>query len=257
MTMNLIAINVGNTRTQLGAFSEGKVVERAAVNNTDLGELPPIVRRLHEAVCGAGEDVAIYLASVNDPIATRVEQIVGEAMDRKIRRMEADVNIPIGRKLDGGAFVGEDRLLAAAAAYDKFKQAVIVVDAGTAVTVDFVDGEGTFHGGAILPGMRLMLQSLHEHTAQLPGVEPARPAEPIGHNTAQAMLSGAYHGVRGAVRELVEKYAEQYMAYPKIVATGGDAELLFEKYDLIEAIIPELTLCGMAIAHRCAMTESE
>lgn len=257
--MNLLAINVGNTRTQLGAFDAGKIVEQTAVNNVDLGELPAIVRRLHEAVSGdgGGGDVAIYLASVNDPIATKVQQIVGEVLDQKVLRMESDVNIPIGRKLDGGAFVGEDRLLAAAAAYDKFKQAVIVVDAGTAVTVDFVDGEGTFHGGAILPGMRMMLQALHEHTAQLPGLEPAAPAEPIGHNTAQAMLSGAFHGVRGAVRELAEKYAELYMAYPKIIATGGDAKLLFDKYDLIEAIIPELTLSGMAIAHRCAMTESE
>lgn len=255
--MNLIAINVGNTRTQLGAFAEGKVVEQTHVSNDDLGELSAIARRMYESASGGGEDVVVYLASVNDTVSTQVERIVGEALDQKIWRMEADVNIPIGRKLDGGAFVGEDRLLAAAAAYDKFKQAAIVVDAGTAVTVDFVDGEGTFHGGAILPGMRMMLQSLHEHTAQLPGVEPDKPAEPIGHNTAQAMLSGAFHGVRGAVRELAEKYAEIYMAYPKIIATGGDAELLFDGYDLVEAIIPELTLSGMAVAHRHAMAQSE
>jgi len=254
--MNLLAINVGNTRTHLGVYVADALVEQAHVDNDTLDELSVIAARFFEPI-HAAEDVAVYLASVNEPVATRVTELVGKKLDQKIWRMEADVNIPVGRKLDPGAFVGEDRLLAAAAAYDKYKQAVAVIDAGTAVTVDFVDGEGTFHGGAILPGLTMQLRALHENTAQLPLVELTEPAEAVGHNTAQSMLGGVFHGTRGAVRELVEKYAEMYMAYPKVVATGGDAAMLFEKYDLIEAIIPELTLNGMAVAHRYAMTESE
>jgi len=160
------------------------------------------------------------------------------------------VNVPIGRQLDPESLVGVDRLLNAAAAYDTAKQACVVVDAGTAVTIDFVDGEGTFHGGAILPGVRMMLQALDEKTAQLPEVGFKPPAEAIGHNTAEAMLTGVFHGVRGAVRELTEKYAEQYGAYPRVIATGGDAPALFEGYELVEDIVPELTLQGLSVARR-------
>jgi pantothenate kinase type III len=105
-----------------------------------------------------------------------------------------------------------------------------------------------------------MLRSLHEHTAALPDVQLARPAsigaaidDPFGRNTAEAMLNGAFFGVRGLVRALAERYAEAYQAYPQIVATGGDAELLFEGDDLVEHIVPDLALRGIVAACRAAV----
>jgi type III pantothenate kinase len=151
--------------------------------------------------------------------------------------------------LDPEAIVGEDRLLSAAAAYDVLKQACVVVDAGTAVTIDFVDGAGTFHGGAILPGAQVMLDSLHERTAQLPEIVFTKPKEPIGHNTEQAMLTAVFYGVRGAVRELVEQYAQVLGSFPIVVATGGDAEMLFGDYELVERIVPDLGLMGIALTY--------
>jgi type III pantothenate kinase len=134
----------------------------------------------------------------------------------------------------------------------------VVVDAGSAITVDFVDGEGTFQGGAIAPGARMMLRALHQQTAALPAVEFAAPEgagdssgddfQPFGRNTPQAMLNGVFFGARGLVRQLAERYAEKYEAYPTIIATGGDAKVLFEGDDLVERIVPELTLRGVAHA---------
>lgn len=249
MALNLLTINVGNTRTQLGAFVDGKLIEQHRVANDHLDQLGGVLRELWKTVGGEAEPM-VYLASVNEPVAERVSGIVTDSIGQKVVRLERDIDIPIGRKLDREAIVGEDRLLNAAAAFDRFKQACIVIDAGTAVTVDFIDGEGTFHGGAILPGAQMMLTALHDRTAQLPHITFAAPDEPIGHNTEQAMRTGVFHGIRGAVRELAEKYAEVYGAYPKIIATGGDAPLLFERYDLVEAIVPELTLQGMVVARR-------
>jgi type III pantothenate kinase len=142
--------------------------------------------------------------------------------------------------------VGEDRLLNAAGAYRVLQQACVVIDAGTAITVDFVDGAGTFHGGAIGPGAQMMLASLHQHTALLPEVEFEVPAEPIGHNTRQAMLSAVYYGLRGMVRELVEQYAQVAGAFPMVVATGGNADVLFQGFDLVDRIVPDLALLGIA-----------
>jgi len=252
MSVNLLAISVGNTNTRLGVFVDGELKEARAVGNDVLTDLPRVLKDVWGAL-GGTDQPAVYLASVNEPAAQRVTEAVTAALGEKPVRMERDEPIPIGRQLDQEAIVGEDRLLNAAAAYDQLKQACIVIDAGTAVTVDFVDGAGTFHGGAILPGTRMMLSSLHHRADMLPQLEFERPVEAIGHNTNDAMLSGVYHGVRGAVRELTERYAEFYRAYPQVVATGGDAESLFDHYDLIESIVPNLTLMGMAVTRRMVL----
>jgi type III pantothenate kinase len=135
-----------------------------------------------------------------------------------------------------------------AAAYEQMAKACVVVDAGTAVTVDCCNDTGDFLGGAIAPGARTMLQSLHEKTARLPQVELAVPSGAFGKNTREAMLQGVYHGVRGMVRELVEQYATELGNWPDIIATGGDAQMLFEGWELIHAVSPDLTLYGIALA---------
>jgi type III pantothenate kinase len=252
MSVNLLAISVGNTRTQIGAFIGGKLISQRRCDNGDPSTIGQSLVELHEQV-RAADASAVCLGSVHEEAAQQAIAIVGERLGVAVLRIEQDLPAPIGRQLDPEAIVGEDRLLNAAAAFDRLKQACAIIDAGTAVTVDFVDGAGTFHGGAILPGLRMQAQALHERTAQLPFVEFDCPQEPIGHNTVEAIRTGLYHGLRGAVRELIERYAEFYGAYPRVLATGGDAETLFHGYDLIDSIVPDLTLEGMAVAYRHAL----
>ncbi|MEM9166072.1 MAG: type III pantothenate kinase [Planctomycetota bacterium] len=159
--------------------------------------------------------------------------------------------VPIATEVDDAAQVGQDRLLTALGAFQRVRQACIVVDAGTAVTVDFIDGAGVFHGGAILPGAGMMLRALHQGADALPIAELADmpdPLEPFGRNTAHAMLLGVRAAIAGAVRTLAERYAEFYEAYPQIIATGGDAPTLLGDDELIEAVVPELELLGVAVA---------
>jgi type III pantothenate kinase len=201
-------------------------------------------------------DVAIVLASVNDPVASTIARAIEEQITEEVYRVGDDLDAPIGRQLDPETMVGVDRLLNAAAAFDILKQACVVVDAGTAVTVDFVDGQGTFHGGAIAPGAALQLKSLHEQTSALPELPFRSPdAEPFGRNTAQAMYQGVFHGIRGMVHRLVERYAEAYGAYPMVVATGGDAQTLFGDEPLVDRIVPDLTLIGIEVAAKHALAE--
>ncbi len=249
MSENLLALSVGNTRTQLGLFHEGVLEEHHHIASDQSAEIVALAKKLYAVISGS-ENPAVYLASVNDPIADPLADKIAAALGEPVKRMDVDVTIPIGRQTDREALTGEDRLLNAAAAYDRLKSACIVIDAGTAMTVDFIDGIGTFHGGAILPGAAMMLRSLNDHTAALPLVKLAAPEDPVGHNTEEAIRSGVFYALRGAARELVEKYAEVYQGYPRVIATGGDAQLLFEGYDLVEAIVPELTMQGIAVAHR-------
>ncbi len=251
--INLLAISIGNSRTKLGTFVEGKLTDTFAIDNGKLGEqLREALDRAYSPLRCKGE-ATVLLASVNPALTPSVGDAVTAAVGRPAARVDVDLPIPIGRQLDREALVGEDRLLNAAAAYDVLKQACVVVDAGTAMTVDFVDGAGTFHGGAIVPGARMMLDALHQRTAQLPEVELVAPQEAIGHNTVEAMLSGAFHGMRGTVRELTERFAEQVGSFPVVVATGGDADLLFHGYELVDRVVPDLTLMGLAVTARVAM----
>lgn len=254
MNLKLLAISIGNSRTRLGAFEDGNLTESVTHPNDPVD---PISRSIIQLGKPMMDEAPAVLSSVNPPLTARVSRIVHEQLGARLLRIDEDLPIPIGRQLDPESIVGEDRLLNAAAAYDALKQACVIVDAGTALTVDFVDGTGTFHGGAIATGASLMLTALQQSAYQLPEVELKRPDETIGHNTVQAMRTAVYHGIRGMVRELVEKYAEFAGLYPMVVATGGDAELLFEDYNLMDRIVPDLTLQGIALTLQAHAQKAE
>lgn len=245
MNVNLLAISIGNTRTQLGVFHEGTLQTKAVVT-TDVTALAGAIKELF-SVIAEEKHAFVLLASVNPAGTQLVTKAAKGIVNIPIQRVEKDMTIPVGRQLDRESIVGEDRLLNAAAAFDTLKQTCVIVDAGTAITVDLVDGKGTFHGGAIGPGASLMLKSLHDFTAQLPEVTFAKPQEVVGHSTTEAMRTAAYHGLRGMVRELVEQYAETIGAYPLVIATGGDSEVLFENYDLVDRVVPDLSLIGLRV----------
>lgn len=251
MKVNLLAVSIGNTRTRVGAIVDGELERSVSVSSDDAAALREAMAAAVELLPVEPGTVAL-VASVDPKQTQSVMRVIREQHKLPAYRVESDVPVPIGRQLDPETIVGEDRLLNAAAAYSTVRQACIIVDAGTALTVDFVDGAGTFHGGAIAPGARMMLDALHDQTAQLPEVTVSRPAEAIGHNTVEAMRSAMFHGMRGMVRELVEQFAETAGQYPLVIATGGDAEMLFADYELIERIVPDLTLLGMAATYAAA-----
>lgn len=251
--IDLIALNVGNTRTQIGRFDAGSLED---VQRLDNANIPAIVQAVTSEWTKLGKkNAAIVLASVNTKVADTLVSMIDDQLSQHVYRIGVDLPVPLNVVLDPETITGVDRLLNAVAAFEHVKQACIVVDAGTAVTVDFIDGEGTFHGGAIAPGARMQLRSLHEHTSALPEVDfTPMDSEAFGKSTAQAMLRGVHHGIVGMVRRLVEVYSESYGAYPTVIATGGDAQMLFGNDELIDRIVPELTLLGIAAATRHALS---
>lgn len=281
---SLIALSVGNSRVRIGLFRDGPEPESTAAfplrpDATDAAPGPapdgpspgtagtgataadgphPPVREAVEAwirthLSGLGAVPRILLASVRDQSADPIADHLERSLGATVQRVGTDVPVPIATALDPDTTPGVDRLLAALAAYEVLQQACIVIDAGTAVTVDFVDGEGTFHGGAIAPGLRMQLEALHTGTERLPAIAMAMPEEdPFGRSTASAMRLGVYHGVRGLTARMIDLYAERYAAYPTVVATGGDAAMLFRDEPLIDRVVPDLVLRGIAIAARAA-----
>ncbi len=252
LDLNILALNVGNTRTALGIFRDGALMSNQRLPNSDVESIVKAIASGWDEIVDLASP-SVVLSSVNDPVGDRIAAATVERVTEEFFRIGQDLVIPIGTHLDPETITGADRLLNAAAAWERMHSACVVVDAGSAVTVDFVDGAGTFQGGAIAPGVAMQLQSLHEGTAALPSISFALPdPEPFGKNTRQAMLQGVYFGLRGLVWRLVERYAESYGAFPPVIATGGDAEALFKDDELVNRIVPELTLFGIAAAARAA-----
>ena len=250
--LNLLVVNVGNSRTQFGQFVGTDLRRQMHLDNT---AVPPLVQQAVQWWEQTDEPKSLLMASVNGEVAEPLDAALRDQLSVEIYHVGEDVPVPIGRCLDPETIIGVDRLLNAVAAWDRIHQACIIVDTGTAITVDFVDGDGTFHGGAIIPGAMMQLAALHAGTSNLPELQFIAPddSDVFGRSTSQAMLKGVFHGIRGAVQRLVEQYATQYGAFPQIVATGGDAETLFKGDELINDIVPELAMLGIAAAAQLAL----
>jgi type III pantothenate kinase len=249
----VLAIQVGNTRIKLAIFRDADPEDVVFVAKDDTAGAVDAATKLYEQI-GAEVDASVVVASVNLPVSEPLVSRLRDQLGCEVFRVPDDMPVPIGTCLEPGATPGVDRLLNAAAAWERLRQACIVIDAGTCITVDFVDGEGVFHGGAIAPGLRMQLRALHEQTAALPLVEFAPPEGTAwGGSTREAILRGVYHGARGLAWRLVERYAEEYGGFPAVIATGGDARALFADDELVQQIVPDLVLRGIAIAAKAAL----
>lgn len=238
---DLLLVSVGNTSITAAPAPGGVLEGMERIKHS-----PEAADRLVEIAGKLDAEATVVLAGVHaeetNRLAAELSKLAGPQL-----RIEDDLAAPIGRQLAEGANPGVDRLLAAAGAWSLAKQAVIVVDAGTAITVDFVDGEGTFHGGAIAPGLGLMLNALSEGTDALPSIDFQSPNEddPFGSDTESAMRLGVHLAARGLISQAIERYALAYGAWPKVFATGGDAAALLDGAEIVDRVVPDLVLRGM------------
>ena len=154
--------------------------------------------------------------------------------------------LPITLAVDHPETVGLDRLFNAIAAAHRGGSALIV-DAGSAVTVDFVDAAGVFQGGAILPGLNLMARALHEHTAQLPQVEIVDFPVPPAKSTVMALRTGIAHAVVGGINLLLAEMSAARPT-PTVYLTGGDAAFLASRIAPKPIVWPEMTLEGIRMS---------
>ncbi len=158
--------------------------------------------------------------------------------------------LPLSVLLPRPEHAGIDRLLDAVAANARRSpgKAAVIVDAGSAVTVDLVNREGAFVGGAILPGLRLMAKALHDYTALLPLVDPPshRPALP-GAATRPAVELGIFWAVAGGIQALIREYRNGFGPDLEAFLTGGDGPTLLSVVP--EGVLwPQMTLEGIRLS---------
>ncbi|MDP6352041.1 MAG: type III pantothenate kinase [Alphaproteobacteria bacterium] len=145
--------------------------------------------------------------------------------------------------------VGADRLVNAVAAHRRFPGWLIVIDFGTATTLDVISAEGSYEGGIIAPGVNLSLDALDRAAAKLPRIAVERPERVIGTGTVSAMQSGVYWGYVGLIEGLVARIKHEIGQPMTTVATGGLAALFKDAIDSIDAVAADLTLHGLRHVH--------
>jgi len=247
MDVDLLVLNLGNSRLAVGTFAAGELGQVIRTPHGRRDQWPAVIARQWEQIA-AKEGATVVAASVNPPLEDPLEQVIEQATGKSPAWVGRDIDLPIKVLTDEPQETGIDRILNVAAAHEQMGKACVVVDAGTAITIDCCNDAGDFLGGAIAPGVSMMLDALHNHTAKLPRAALETPQGTFGRSTEQAILQGIYHGVRGMVKELVERYATELGQWPETIATGGDAAKLFEGWELVHAIAPDLTMYGIALA---------
>ena len=252
---HVLACDVGNSAIHF-AHVHGQDVDDMHVMR--LGELTGLRDELERMWLTMPAPKKLVAGSVNPTALEILESAAEQSVQEPLLVIGRDLPLPIATDLPQPELIGVDRLCAAAAAFDQLGVACVVADFGSAVTVDCVSEHGVFLGGAIMPGLAMSARSLHSDTAMLPLVEPTSPDWVFGKDTRQAIAGGLVLAARGALRELVEAYATELGHWPVVILTGGDARLIGgdgAASDIVQAIVPDLTIRGVAIAYYRTLIE--
>jgi type III pantothenate kinase len=243
----LIAVDVGNSRIKWGLFISGRLAQVAVLPIGDRASYDQQLERWQLENNAARWSIASVNGDGTEPL---VQWLANRGFSEPCV-IEDPASLPLRIAVERPQAVGIDRLLDAVAANARRPQgrSAIIVDAGSAITVDVLALDGTFIGGAIAIGMGMAARALHEFTYYLPLVSATAPPDPVAKSTAAAMHSGLFWGTVGAIKELVRRMESALSDRPIVYLTGGDAEQLVAHLERPVEFVPELTLHGIQLAY--------
>ncbi len=191
-------------------------------------------------------DIAFDAVIICSVVPAKAE-ILRENFSETVPLHFLDSTSPLGMGIDYPlpTQIGADRLANAAGVVTRHGVPAIIIDFGTAVTFDVISASPAYCGGVIAPGLGAMTGYLNRKTALLPVIDLAEPPSAIGKSTVHAMQVGAVIGYRGLVKEIIARISDELSGKPKIVATGGDAELIAAGLPEIDVVDPDITLDGL------------
>ncbi|MGH8977125.1 MAG: type III pantothenate kinase [Acidimicrobiia bacterium] len=247
----LLAIDVGNTQTVVGLFNGYELADHwriATDANRTSDELALMIQQFlgfhgfsfDDAVTG------VAISSVVPRVTAELRQLTERYFSLPALVVEPGVRTGMPILYDNPKEVGADRIANAVGAFDMFGGPAIVVDFGTATTVEAISAQGEYLGGAIFPGVEISLDALFERAAGLRRVELATPKHVIGKSTVESIQSGAIYGFAAEVDGLVDRFAGE-LGECVVVATGGLAVMVLPHTRTVQHYEPWLTLYGLRI----------
>jgi len=247
----LLCLDVGNTNIHLGVFRGAQLLSHWDIsNNRDrtADELGLLLASLFAGRGFAGTGLrGAAIASVVPMVTGTVEAAVRRCfgVDAFVLGPGADTGVDV--RYDDPREVGADRVANAVGGFEKYGGPLIVVDFGTATTFDAIAADGAYLGGAIAPGLRISIEALSQRAARLPRIDLVRPGCAIGTNTAASMQAGIIFGYAGLVEALVGRISREIGGSPRVVATGGLAELIVRETGAVSLVDQHLTLEGLRL----------
>ena len=211
-----LVIDIGNTRSKVAVFASKNCLEVKAYNP----------HSLVEGVRGMLAEFKLIDRAIVSSVGDEPEGLV-EVLDKlkEVVWVDEHTQLMFENDYQSKETLGADRKALMAAAYRNHPgKNVLVIDLGSCITYDLLEGGKRYVGGAISPGWRMRVEAMHEFTSKLPSLQPSEPMTVLGDTTASCMQIGAYNGVLGELQELIKAYRERFEDLT-VILTGGDAEI--------------------------------
>jgi len=248
----LLAVDVGNTQTHLGAFDGERLAEHWRFQTRSWATGDELAERISGlfGLCGMSfADIdAVCVSSVVPPLGTQFEQLSERYLEAECLAIGPGLKTGMPIRIDNPLEVGADRLVNAIAAYERFGDACIVVDFGTGINIDVVSAEGEYLGGAIGPGLEISLTALIDRAARITRIDLDPPETAIGRSSRAAIQSGFVFGFAGMIDGIVRRIEDELGA-ASLLATGGLASVVVPFTETIEEVDDMLTLKGLRLIH--------
>lgn len=249
----LLVIDVGNTNTSLGVFNQRELRAqwRLSTNSEQTAdEYGILVRNLFTLGSIQSDHInAMMVSSVVPTLNPVIEEMAERYFHLKPFFLGPGIRTGMAIHYDNPLEVGADRIADSVAAFEKYGGPCIVVDFGTAITFDAVSAKGEYLGGVIAPGIGISAEALFSRAARLSRVEIREPGRVIGTNTASSMQSGLFYGSVGLVDGVLDRMCAAMGAGTRVIATGGQAELLASALKHKPPVDAFLTLEGLRIIY--------
>jgi type III pantothenate kinase len=246
----LLALDVGNTNVTIGVFEGPQLIAHwrlRTVHEQTADEWGILLRNLFSL---SSLDLAridgIVIASVVPQLDSSLAAMAGRYFHTEAMFVTPETDTGIRVCYDNPREVGADRVVNGVAAFEKYGGPCVIVDLGTAITFDAVSARGEYLGGIICPGIGIAVKGLYSKTARLPMVDVREPDRLIGKNTVGSMQSGLYYGSIAMVDGILDRMVAELGPDTRIVATGGQADLIAHGSRHIRTVDENLTLDGLA-----------
>lgn len=245
----LLVADIGNTNITLGVFNSDTLIETFRLSSDkDLSQEEYEI--LLKTILNNYDIHHCIIASVVNELTSLLKKSIDKLFGINSLLLNSEMNLGIKLNVNNPKEVGADRIANACAAYTLYKKPTIVVDLGTATTIEVVNGNGEFIGGAILPGINMQLLALNMNTSKLPKVECDSIAPVIGNNTNDAILSGVIRGSSYAIDNLLKESEKELNEKATIVATGGFCNVVSKYISRnFDVVNQNLTLEGLKILY--------
>ena len=226
----ILTIDMGNTNIVIGAIDDEKTyfVERVTTNHakTDLEYAVNIKSVLEIHNIPQSEITGGIISSVVPPLNSTLKSAIKKLFGFEPMLVGSGMKTGINILMDNPKTVGADMIVDAVAAVKEYPCPIIVIDMGTATTMSAVDKSGSYVGGAIIPGVRVSLESLSQKAAQLHNISLEPPRHAIGKNTTECMRSGVVLGNASMLDGMIDRFAEELGEEPTVLATGGLSKVI-------------------------------